>query len=81
MKLPFFAISALSLLLALAACNEQGFPDFTRERAQAQKAMSLDNPPIAVEPPPPVTKGVTPGSVPAMKVALLLPLSGDSVAV
>jgi ABC-type branched-subunit amino acid transport system substrate-binding protein len=80
MKLPFFTLPVIAGLLALSACESRDFPDFTRERAAAQKKMS-ESAPMTVEAPVVEPKGVIPANTPALKVALLLPLSGDSLAV
>lgn len=75
MKLPL-SKSAIIALLLLAACS----PLSSRQEAAPARQMQ---PPADLIAPPPIipAKGVIPPNVPAVKVALLLPLSGDSVAI
>lgn len=80
MKLSFLPLPVLALVLGLAACESRDFPDFSRERAAAQRSLN-ESTPMTVQPPAMEAKGVIPASTPALKVALLLPLSGDSQAV
>lgn len=80
MKLSFCFPLLLAALLGLAACESSEFPDFSRERAAAKKAMA-ESTPMTVEAPPVQAKGVIPPTAPALKVALLVPLSGDSMSV
>ena len=80
MKLSFASLSIMVLLLGVAACQSREFPDFARERVAAQKEMAATAP-MTVTPPTVEPKGVIPVNTPVLKVALLLPLSGDSQAV
>ncbi len=80
MKLSFFPVAMMAALLGLAACESTEFPDFSRERAAAQKTADASTP-MTVEPPAVQPKGVIAANTPALKVALLVPLSGDSMAV
>lgn len=80
MKLSFLTLPIVALMLGLAACDRAEFPDFSRERAALQKSLNADTP-MTVTPPTVEPKGVIPTNAPALKVALLLPLSGDSQSV
>ena len=86
MKHPLSTFSLLSLL-ALAACIPSNEPLLRKDPAQQQGAdaaaasAAAAAAPIVAEQVPQPAKGVIPTSAIPIKVALLLPLSGDSVAV
>ena len=70
----------MALLLGLAACQGRDFPDYAHERVMGQRNAAADTP-LTVAPPPVEPKGIIPANAAALKVALLLPLSGESQAV
>ena len=69
------SLSTLLSLFLLAACSQT-----TENRASIGQG-NLNPPPIIVEEPTIFPKGTIDASAPTVKVAILLPLSGDSVAV
>lgn len=86
MKRSFCHGIVAALMLLTAACASREFPDFSLERAQAQQQVAgagaeQTQAPMVVDAPIVQPKGVIPANVPSLKVALLLPLSGDSAAV
>jgi len=77
MKTPLSKLSAIVLLLAATGCSRL----YTPEPSTAPVTSVPPGAPMVSEPPVIPAKGLIPSSVPSIKVALLLPLSGDSVAV